>query len=78
MNFVDTRLYTDEYDFLKKYTTAFYYSVLTLANNELGPVNPNEMLVVNVLLILCLFVNTFVLSDVAVLIGNFGKADNNY
>lgn len=78
MNYVDSRLFTDEYDFKKKYTTAFYYSMLTLANNELGPVNFNEMYVISVLLLLCLFVNAFVLSDVAVLIGNFGKSDSNY
>lgn len=78
INFVDTRLFTEEYDFKKKFTTAFYYSVLTLANNELGPVNPNEMYIISVLLMLCLFVNAFVLSDVAVLIGEFGKEDSKY
>ena len=78
MNFPDTRLFTEEYDFMMKYTSAFYYSMLTLANNELGPVNTNEMYTISVLLLLCLFINAFVLSDVAVLIGNFGKADSDY
>ena len=52
--------------------------MLTLANNELGPVNTNEMFIISALLLLCLMVNAFVLSDVAVLIGNFGKADSEY
>lgn len=52
--------------------------MLTLAANELGPVNENEMCIISILLILCLFVNAFLISDVSVLIGEFGKAYASY
>ena len=39
INYVDSRLFTEEYDLLKKYTTFFYYALLILGSNEIGPVN---------------------------------------
>jgi hypothetical protein len=51
---------------------------LILGSNEIGPVNEIEMFICVVLLILSLFLGVFLLSDVAVLIGDFGKADVAY
>jgi hypothetical protein len=78
INYVDSRLFTDEYTFMKKYTTLFYYSMLCLGGNEIGPVNTNELFAIVSALLTCLFVNAFLLSDVSVLIGNLGKSDSAY
>jgi hypothetical protein len=40
--------------------------------------NTNELILLIVFLIISLFISTFLLSDMAVLIGDFGKADNAY
>jgi hypothetical protein len=78
INFPDSMLFKEEYDFFSRYVLCFYYALLILGSNEIAPVNENEMLVLVIFLIISLFVGVFLLSDVAVLIGDFGKADLAY
>lgn len=71
LNFEDTTLFDDEMGFLYKYSMSFYYSVLILGSNELGPVNIIEMIYICVSLVLNLFISLFLLSDLISVIENF-------
>ena len=68
VNFVDCRLYAEDYGFTMVFITNFYYAVLILGSNELGPVNAIEMGWHVASLLLSTLLNVFVLGDVVSLV----------
>ena len=51
-NYVDQRLFTNEYSLGYRYKTMLYYAVLNIGLNEFGPVNNIEYLYLIVTLII--------------------------
>ena len=45
LNYEDQILFTHELSIYHKYLYAFYYSVLFLGTNEIGPVNKTEIVI---------------------------------
>ena len=68
IDYTQSKLLTDEYTFLEKYITMLYMAVLQLGINELGPVNPVEMIVFTIGLICCSFLNALLFGDIVNLI----------
>lgn len=76
INYVDSIIFDDsKVGFGYKYSLSFYYSVLILGSNEIGPVNLEEMMYLTVTLISSLFLNAFLVSDIITIIFEFGKGD---
>lgn len=68
INFSDSELLSGELSILERYTQTFYVSVLMIGNNELGPVNINEILIAYLLLVVSLFFNSQIFGEIATLI----------
>lgn len=75
LNFEDTTLFDEDAGFQYKYSMSFYYSVLILGSNEIGPVNMIEMFYICCMLVLNLFISLFLLSDLISVITDFSKDD---
>jgi len=54
-------------DGFMRYTLLFYYAMLTLFQNELGPINNIEFGTINFCLILSIFFNALIFSDIFVI-----------
>jgi hypothetical protein len=67
VDFTESRIFTDEMSFFETYLLFYYYGILTLSINELGPVNPSEMCFSVVSMIISLMLNSFLFSDMAVI-----------
>lgn len=52
-------------DISTKYWINLYYSILFLGSNELGPVTVYNLAIAVAILMICAFVNAFVLGDMA-------------
>lgn len=78
VNYVDCRLYDADYGFAMVFFTNFYYAVLILGSNEIGPVNPIEMGWHVASLLLSTLLNVFVLGDVVSLVTSFSQPDVDY
>ena len=62
----------------KKYTTFFYYAILIVGANELGPANLLEFSVICTTMIGACFVNALVYSDIAMLLYKIELDQTNY
>jgi hypothetical protein len=78
VNFVDSRLFTSEYSLQKRYWTMFYYGVLILGSNEMGPVNEIEMAFIIFSLLSAAFLNALIFGDIATLTSVFSKGSTDY
>ena len=78
VNFVDCRLYDEDYGFTMIFITNFYYAVLILGSNEIGPVNPIEMGWHVASLLASTLLNVFVLGDVVSLVTSLEAPNVNY
>lgn len=78
LNFEDTTLFDEDAGFQYKYSMSLYYSVLILGSNEIGPVNVIEMIYIEFMLVLNLFISLFLLSDLISVIIDFSKEDNEF
>lgn len=56
-----------------KYWYAIYNAVLLLGGNEMGPRTDLELLVINMLLILCAIINANIFGEMAVLVQSAGR-----
>lgn len=65
INFPDQKLFTNDYGFAMRYYIMFYYSILILGTNEMGPVNVVEILVMAILLLISSLINALVFGDIA-------------
>lgn len=55
------------------YIECFYHSILMIGLNEMGPVNPEEMLACVLSLLVASFINANLFGEMAVLIANLNK-----
>lgn len=68
VNFADSILLLDETSLLYKYLLSYYIAILNMGCNELGPVNPGEMLVVSLQLVASSILNANLFGEIAMLI----------
>ena len=66
--FKDAKLFTDEWTPIHKYSYMFYTSLMFLGSNEIGPVNPNEMFVCFIILLISAMFSALLISDLVVLV----------
>ena len=66
VNYLDSDLH--ESKMLNKYLKLLYYSILVIGNNEMGPVNPNEMFVMTILILLSSILNSIVFGEIAMIV----------
>ena len=72
MNYKDTwymKIYFQG-DRFWNYCYSFYYSILFMSQNEAGPVNITQLIIISVLLLFGLLIEALVLSKIAVLLAN--------
>lgn len=67
IDFTKSRIFTGDMGFLETYLYFYYYGILTLGINELGPVNPSEMAFTGISLFVCMMLTNFLFSDMAVI-----------
>lgn len=73
INYPDQTLFLDRPTV--QYLTMLYYSVLFIGINEIAPVNLNEAIAVVAMLLVSIYYYTITLSDVAVLLENYGAKE---
>jgi len=61
-----------------QYLYQLYYAILILGSNELGPVNPSEMLGVTLLLVFSSIFNSQVFGEIAMIVSELQKKDTAY
>ena len=76
VNYVDSLILSDAYDFYEKYVTMLYHAVLMLGSNEIGPVNNEEMLFATAGLVASSFLNALIFGDMAGLVAVVQSDDN--
>ena len=67
VSYGDSKIFTEETSFMKRYLTMLYYGQLILFSNELGPVNPNEMLTVLLAILFSTFFQIKVFGDISII-----------
>lgn len=67
IDFTQSRLFGPDIEFFETYSLNYYYGILFLGQNEIGPVNPSEQLFCIFGLIISLMLNSFLFSDMAVI-----------
>ena len=65
------RLLSKEYSTSFKYLSSFYYSILFVGQNEIGPVNKSEIMAAVAMLVASLFINLNLFGEMAGLVANF-------
>mmetsp|Transcript_34639 Transcript_34639/g.52988 ORF Transcript_34639/g.52988 Transcript_34639/m.52988 type:complete len:133 (-) Transcript_34639:2784-3182(-) len=78
VNYRDSSLFDEETPLMKKYVDSFYYSVLMLNTNEMGPVNSEEIAFCLFSMITSSFVYQVVFSEIAEIIRVFSLRDASY
>lgn len=78
VNYPDQYLFEAEIPIHVKYTIFFYYAVLIVGFNELGPANLYEFAIICSFLIAASFVNALVYSDIANLLFKIEKDQSDY
>jgi hypothetical protein len=79
INFVDSIIFdSNKAGFSYKYLMSLYYSVLILGSNEIGPVNTEEFMFIVTALILSLFTNAFLVSDISGILSDFSKGSTAF
>ena len=77
-NYVDQRIFSNEYSLGFKYLTMLYLGVLDLGSNEFGPVNWWEMAYLVLTLLSSALLNALIFGDVATLIAVISKKESAY
>ena len=73
LNYPDQDIFRGTNNFDSKYWISLYYSILYLGSNEIGPVSVFNLIVAIVILMICAFVNAFVLGDMAAVVATLSK-----
>ena len=63
---------------MMQFLTSFYYSIIFLGIGEMGPVNDIEYFACIVILVLSLFINTFLFGKLTMLLMTMGKKESEY
>ena len=66
VNYSESKLFTEEYGYGKRYFTMLYHALLIIGQNEFGPVNIAEMLYVTFTLLYSIILSALVFSDILV------------
>lgn len=67
VNYVDEKIFTKNNKMLRNYTFLYYYAMLTLFQNELGPVNNIEFFCIFIMLMGSIFFSALVFSEIFVI-----------
>jgi hypothetical protein len=70
LDYTQSKLFSPEMSEFKKYISMYYYAVLFLAINEIGPVNNHEILICVVTLLISQMINTLVFGQIAMLVSS--------
>lgn len=70
VNYGDQELFTAEMTLMKRFLLNFYYGILILGANEIGPVNKLEMIGCTFFLIISSLLNAILFGQIADLVGN--------
>lgn len=70
VNFPDQELFTAGMSLSKRFWLNLYYGVLILGANEIGPVNPLEMIGCTIFLVISALLNAILFGQIADLVGN--------
>jgi len=73
VNFVDQRLYTEEYTLSKRYLSMLYQATIMIGGNEMGPINKLEYVFMAMGMISAAFLNALLFGNVASLIAVLSK-----
>ena len=61
-----------------KYITCFYYSILTMVGNEIGPRNASQTLVSSLIIITGAIVSAFIFGNMAALMATMNKKSTHF